>query len=140
MIHWIDSHVLKVILAEFHFVYNLSNLKSTFLIFSLQRRMPSQRLNSHKRHKRRRKVVVVAVKPKRRSGRKEKFVTSWTIKSSSIRLLMRNFTRKFQPTSSLHHLLCPKDWRCVDHLQERHSLNSVIKVKQSELFVDCKYH
>lgn len=106
-----------------------------FLFFSLQRRTRSHRLNSHRRHKKRRKEEVAAVKPRRRSGRKERFATSWTIKFSSTKPLTRNCTRKFHSTSSSPHRSCLKDWRSVDHWLSAPSSNCVTKVMLNYFFI-----
>lgn len=79
---------------------------------SRQRRTQNRRLNSHKKHKRRRKVAVAA-KPRRRSGPKEKSGISWTIRFSSIRPPMKNCTRKYPSTNWSLPLWSLNVWRSV---------------------------
>lgn len=110
-------------------VFILIHFVFSFLSFNYRhrKRIQNHRPSSHKRPKRRRKEEAVA-KPKRRSGQKEKFVTSWTIKCCSISQRMRNYTRRFHHTNWSLQVLYPKDWRFVAHLHDVHLSNCVIRV------------
>lgn len=119
------NHNLKISVSM-HSVHNISIL-FYFLHFRHRKRIQNRRPSSHKRPKRRRKEVVAA-KPRRRSGQKEKSVTSWTIKYCSISQPTRNCTRKSHNTNWSLQVLYLNDWRFVVHLHDVPLSNCVKKV------------
>ena len=87
------------------------------------RRIPRKRL---RRHPRRRKEEEVE-RPRRRSGPRGRFGTSWITWSSSTRLRMISCWKKFPVTSWSHQPSSRNVSRFVDHWQGEHWKNSIEK-------------
>lgn len=116
---------------EISLIYIFQNTYVLNLLSSRPRRIP--RLNSPPSSLPRRRKEEVAARPRRRSGRKERSVTSWTTWCCSTRPPMTSCTRKCPHTSWSLPPSSVRGWRSLDPLLAVDSRNCLQKVGQTRM-------